>query len=204
MLKRLLRALHKPIYDRRLETLSELFVSFLRPGDRVLDVGCGFGALGKAMLDHPRCPSGVTVEGIERAPRGDELITVHRYPGGRLPFDDGAYDAVVVADVLHHDRTPDLLLRECARVAKRIVIVKDHKPEGILGYQRICFLDWAANHGYDVPCLYRYPTLAEWRDQFSRLPAPIETERLSLDIYPPGWNSLFGKRLHYVSVLDVA
>jgi SAM-dependent methyltransferase len=203
VLKPLLRALHGPIYERRLATLSGLFVAELRPGDRVLDVGCGFGALGRALLDHPACPAGVQVEGLERVPRGNELITVHAYPGGRMPFADRTWDVVIVADVLHHDHAPDALLREAARVARRAVIVKDHKPEGLLGYRRICFLDWAANAGYGVPCLYRYPTLEGWRALFRTLPVTVAREHTSLDLYPFGWNTLFGKRLHYVAVLGV-
>lgn len=203
MIKSLLRALHGPIYARRLETLSALMAGLLVEGDRVLDVGCGFGALGKAIMAADACPDGVVVEGIERNPRGDEVIPVHAYPGGRLPFDDGAFDVTILADVLHHDVDPDALLRECARVARRLVIVKDHKPEGIAGYRRICLLDWAANSGYDVKCLYQYPTLEAWRAQFRALPATIVHEERSLDLYPAGWNFVFGGRLHYVAALDV-
>ena len=32
-------------------------------------------------------------------------------------------------------------------MSSRIVIVKDHKPEGFLAQQRISFMDWAANAG---------------------------------------------------------
>ena len=49
-----------------------------------------------------------------------------RNPNGKsLPFEDGAYDVVILADVLHHDPDPVALMKECGRVAKRFVIVKD-------------------------------------------------------------------------------
>ena len=41
------------------DELVRAIVPHLRSGDRVLDVGCGFGAVGRAILDDPACPEGV-------------------------------------------------------------------------------------------------------------------------------------------------
>ena len=202
-MKSLMRRLHEPIYQARLRELVRQIVPLLEPGDRVLDVGCGAGTLGKALLDAPNCPTDVTVQGLETVPRGDEPIEVLAYDGQRFPLDDDSVDVVIVADVLHHEPEPDRLLRECRRVARRHVIVKDHKPEGPLAWWRVALIDWAANAPYGVPCLFRYRTTAQWRDAFAKLNLHVVQEQRAMRLYPPVVNLLFGRRLQYLAVLAV-
>jgi len=201
MIKSLLRNLHKPIYDWRLKELVRLIGPHLNSGDRVLDVGCGFGQLGRALMD---AVPGIQVEGVESAPRGGELIPVKVSEGASIPWKDATFDAVILADVLHHDEDPDRLLRESARVSKRLVIIKDHLRVGFMAQQRISLLDWAANAGYAVPCLYRYNNLAEWHRSIGLVASNLVEERTSVDIYPPVFNDLLGKGLHYFAVFDKA
>jgi ubiquinone/menaquinone biosynthesis C-methylase UbiE len=197
MLRYLLRNVHKPIYEHRQKRLVDLISPHLRSGDRILDVGCGFGHLGRAVMDSV---PGVRVEGIESVRRGGELIPITEYEGTRMPWTDATFDAVILADVLHHDHDQERLLREAARVSKRLVIVKDHLREGFLAQQRISLLDWAANAGYSVPCTYRYNNLAEWRQMLGRTASKTMEEKTSIDIYPPVFNQLLGKGLHYFVV----
>lgn len=143
---------------------------------------------------------GVRVEGLESVKRGGELIPVTAYQGDRMPWPDSSFDAVILADVLHHDPDPERLLREAARISKHLVIIKDHLREGFLAQQRISLIDWAANAGYDVPCLYRYNNVAEWRAVIGRIASGTVEERTSLEIYPPVFNQLLGKGLHYFTV----
>lgn len=200
----LMTAMHKPVYRARLRALIDLIVPLLREDDRVLDVGCGFGELGAAIMAAPGCPKGVRVEGLERVKRGDEKIPVTEYAGGDIPLGDDSYDVVVLADVLHHDHDPDRLLAECARVASRTLIIKDHARNGLLAQQRISLIDWAANAPHGVPCLYRYNTVEEWRASHAKHGLSIAAEHTSIDLYPPVFNILFGKRLQYFAALGHA
>ncbi len=195
--------MHAPVYAARLRALVAAITPHLKPGDRVLDVGCGNGTLARALLDNPGAPAGLVAEGLERYKRGGEPITVHAYDGVKMPLADRSYDCVIVADVLHHEEDPDRLLRECARVSRRLVIIKDHSVAGPLAQQRISFIDWAANAPYGVKCLYRYNTPAGWAGVRSRLGLGLVEERLAMDLYPPGFNALFGRRLQYFAVLSV-
>lgn len=197
-------AMHRPVYESRLRALVKLILPHLREGDRVLDVGCGVGTLGKALMDAPGVPKGLVVEGLERHVRGGEPITVHGYEGGRMPFADAAYDVVILADVLHHEAVPDELLRECLRVSGRSLIIKDHQIRGPMAQARVSFIDWAANAPYGVKCLYRYHTREEWVSMAQRMGARVIAEHQSIKLYPMGVNFVFGNKLQYMAVWQVS
>lgn len=196
-MKALLRMLHAPVYGTRLEVLSRLLEPHLHAGESLLDVGCGAGALGGLLASR----HGVEVEGLEVRPRPGCLIPVTPYEGGRFPFADDSFDSVLLADVLHHEAEPARVVREAARVARRRVIVKDHKLDGPLAWLRISFIDWAANAGYGVPCLYDYYTGPEWSALSEACGLEKECVIDSMDLYPNGLNILFGKRLQYLAIL---
>jgi hypothetical protein len=105
--------------------------------------------------------------------------------------------------VLHHENEPHGLIDECVRVASRLLVLKDHKVDGPLAQQRVSLIDWAANAPYAVPCLYRYNTLGQWREWHGRHGLTVEREAVSMRLYPPVVNVLFGRRLQYFAVLKV-
>lgn len=196
-------AMHRPVYESRERALVAAITPHLKPGDRVLDVGCGTGALGGALLAGPHRPDGLVVEGLERRARGGEPIRVHEYDGVRAPFPDKAFDVVIVADVLHHEEHPDRLLAECVRLSRRLLIIKDHQVAGPLAQQRISFIDWAANAPYGVVCLYRYNSPSQWDDTVKRHGLTPVEQRRTMNLYPVFVNWVFGRRLHYFGVLGV-
>jgi len=202
--QRIMSAMHQPVYESRQRVLSTALVNYLKPRDSVLDIGCGFGALGRAIIDHLQCPDGVTVRGVESVKRGGELIEVDAYDGLRLPYEDNTFDVTILADVLHHDEDPDRLLGEAARVSRRLVLVKDHKVDGPLAQARISLMDWAANSPYGVPCLYRYPTLQGWQEQARRLGLSHVDELHHMPLYPAPYRWLFTPRLQYLAALSVS
>ncbi|MDQ2868932.1 MAG: methyltransferase domain-containing protein [Verrucomicrobiota bacterium] len=203
-MKALLAYLHAPIYKERLRVLTELILPHLRSGDRVLDVGCGGGALG-ARLRSEAAARGLDVEvsGLERFPRGGEPISVTSYDGGRFPFDDRSFDVVIVADVLHHEAQPIELLRECVRISKRNLVIKDHQLSGPLAKMRVSLIDWAANAPYGVKCLFRYNRPEEWEAILRDLHLTPDALYRSIDLYPAGFNFLFGRRLQYLAICRV-
>lgn len=82
---------------------------------RVLDVGCGAGALGGALREE----RGVEVAGLELSPdaaarareRLDHVVEGDLDRLEDLPFPPGHFDAMVFGDVLEHLRDPHRLLR---------------------------------------------------------------------------------------------
>jgi len=82
---------------------------------RVLDVGCGAGALGAALREE----RGIEVMGLELSPaaaarareRLDAVVEADLDALEELPFERGSFDAMVFGDVLEHLRDPHRLLR---------------------------------------------------------------------------------------------
>ena len=77
---------------------------------RLLDAGCGTGAYSQAMLPHVAHIDAVDLNGgMLAVARGklaaDEAvgrIAFHQHSIDRLPFEDGAFDAAMINQVLHH------------------------------------------------------------------------------------------------------
>lgn len=194
----LLSRLHKPIYEKRIQVLSSLILESLEDGDRILDIGSGFGALGERLLKAAaEAGKGIDIQGLEKHPRGGEQIETLAFDGYDIPCENGHYDVVILADVVHHEEDYMRLLKEAARVTRRLLIIKDHTPVGFLGHARICFMDWAANSPYGVKCLYRYFPAARWRSIFDELGLEVVRELESIRLYPQPFNVLFGNRLQY-------
>ena len=90
-------------------------------GARVLDLGCGDGAL----LDHLQKHNGCTGYGVELddanvlacAQRGVNVLQLNLDQGLKV-FADQSFDVVLQIDTLQHLRNAETMLRETARVGK--------------------------------------------------------------------------------------
>ncbi len=98
----------------------------VRPGQRVLDLGCGTGTLA---IELARRSPGVTIVGVDpdpkalsragkKAKRAGVELKLERGFADRLPFPDGSFDRVLSSFVLHHldDADKQKALSEVARV----------------------------------------------------------------------------------------
>jgi SAM-dependent methyltransferase len=97
----------------------------LRDGDRVLDYGCGDGALlgvlhraaGRRKYDlHGFDPNTLAVELAGAALRSNRVAATIHASLASLP--DGHFDRVICTEVIEHASDPDGLLREIARLLK--------------------------------------------------------------------------------------
>lgn len=110
----------------------------IKPNESVLDIGCNSGYLPEFL------PSGCVAEAIDLSPA---LVEKARRRGGyrnvqvadvqELPFLDKSFDVVFMAGVIEYPFDPQKALRECARVARRIVLVEACHEDGIWGKHRI-------------------------------------------------------------------
>jgi ubiquinone/menaquinone biosynthesis C-methylase UbiE len=144
-------------YDGRWVPIAEDMIRHfaLKPGDRVLDVGCAKGFLVKDLMKV--CP-GLEAFGLdisEYALMNCEPETVGRLHLGnarKLPFPDNSFQAVISLNTIHNFERADLItaLREIERLApgKGFVQVDSYRtPE-----QRQLFLEWVLTASYhDYP-----------------------------------------------------
>lgn len=91
----------------------------VRAGERLLEIGCGEGANLHHLREAGAVRFGVDYSGARTAfaRRATDAHTVTA-DATRLPFVDGAFDAVLIRDVLHHIGDVDGVLAEARRVLK--------------------------------------------------------------------------------------
>ncbi len=144
---------------RTAENSAGYLLARLRPGNALLDVGCGPGTItaGLARAVAPGRVSAVDISPDAIAETGStlgaggstELVVADAH---QLPFPDGSFDVVHAHQVLQHVADPVGVLREMRRVCR---------PEGLVAVRDA---DYGAMVWYpDVPELH------EWRALYQRI-----------------------------------
>lgn len=153
-------------YDGRWIPVARRIVSHfgLKPGDRILDVGCAKGFLVKDLMDV--CP-GLEVFGLDiseyaiRQCAKDAKGRLCVGTADRLPFADGSFRAAVCINTVHNLEPERCLaaLRELERVApgKGFVQVDSYRTEE----EKALFEDWMLT-------ARTYTTPEGWKNLFQR------------------------------------
>jgi len=98
----------------------ELLPAIPQRARRILDVGCGAGALGKVLKEERNVEVVCGVEYIEEAYERARKVLDHVLLGNieemELPWDDGYFNCIVCADVLEHLVDPSAVLAKLNRV----------------------------------------------------------------------------------------
>ncbi len=138
-------------YDGRWRAVADAMARHyqLKPGDRILDVGCGKAFL---LYDFTQAIPGVEVAGVDISTYGIENAKEEVRPylqtagAAKLPFPDGSFDLVYSINALHNLYNYDLwpALKEIQRVGKkhRHIVVESYRNErekmNLLYWQLTC------------------------------------------------------------------
>jgi SAM-dependent methyltransferase len=186
--------------SRRVRALASRIDSLLPAGSRLLDVGCGDGEIDQSILTNR---SDLEIEGIDVLVRPQASIPVTPFDGLKIPHPDDSFDVVLFVDVLHHCDDATELLREAQRVARRYVVIKDHRLDGLLAGPTLRFMDDVGNARHGVALPYNYWSHARWQQAFAELGLRVDSWEQQLGIYPWPASLLFGRGLHFLARLEV-
>jgi SAM-dependent methyltransferase len=190
---------HNLVFSRRVRVLAESLAAHIPPTACVLDIGCGDGTISSLIATHL---PGIQIRGIEIAPRTTCLIECISSDGMHIPLRDQSMDLCMFVDVLHHTNDIRSLLEEATRVSRRFVLLKDHLSGNRLDFLTLKFMDWVGNRPHGVMLSYNYQSRAAW-DRFfasSGLQPVIWVDRIPL--YPFPFDRIFGRRLHFIALLE--
>jgi len=161
------KAFHR-LEEIRAASIARKVRRHIEPGWSVLDLGCGSLLVADAVAR----ATGARLFGLDAIAFRRRSLPLVLAAGGRTPFAGGAFDAVLVAFVLHH--CPDggaAVLAEAARLARARVIVLEDAFDTPFQRAAIRFLDPILNRLEDarIPVPLRFRPAAEWLDAFRRL-----------------------------------
>ena len=139
-----------------------LIADMIGPGLRVLDIGCGDGAL----LAYLARAKAVDARGIELSQSGVNACVRHGLPviqgdadRDLEAFPDGAFDVVVLSQTLQATREPRHVLEELLRIGKRAIVSFPNFGFwrirlGLFFRGRMPVTELLHNHWYDTPNIH--------------------------------------------------
>ena len=149
----------------------ELISDWVAPNTRVLDLGCGNGALLSHLSEHKN----VTGYGLEIDAKNINICIEKGIPvleqdidEGLKNFDNQSFDVVIMAHALQQFRRPDLLLDEMLRIGKEAIITfpnfghwRNRVYLGINGHMPVS--EFLPYNWYDTPNIH-FCTFKDFRD----------------------------------------
>jgi SAM-dependent methyltransferase len=182
----------------RLVRVTRALAAQIGEARSLLDVGCADGTVAQSVA----ASVGATrVAGVDVHVQPAPVIEVTPYDGRRLPFPDGAFEAVTISDVLHHCEDPAAVLREALRVAARVVAIKDHFRFGPVSEKILLWMDLVGNAGHGVLVRGTYFSPGEWAAMVAGAGGRFTGMEWPLQIHDYPFRALTGDHLQFAAAI---
>jgi SAM-dependent methyltransferase len=113
-----------------------------KPPSKVLDVGCGFGGYGRALIAAGYDWLGVEVKASDCVELARLGLPHRQVDGNSLPFPDQSFDATLCVEVLEHIEQTEPFLREIRRVTRKRFLLSVPNLELIPYLHRHAVVPW--------------------------------------------------------------
>ncbi len=192
---------HRAIHVPRVDRVTRALAAQVGRAASLLDIGCGDGTVA---LGIGAAVGATRIVGVDVLVRPTTAIPVTEYDGERLPFPDGAFEAVVISDVLHHCASPRTVLREALRVASRVVAIKDHFRFDRLSGAILLAMDQVGNAAPGVLVRGTYFTAGEWAGLVREAGGRFTGLSWPLRIHDLPWRLVTQDRLQFAAKIQHA
>ncbi len=156
------KAIGEKLFGNAVSEDTSQMESFLKLGDKIIDLGAGTGIYTKLLKD-----KGYDVQPVDIKDYSYYSdIGMCLYDGEHLPFKNNEFDICLLRSVLHHAPAPEVVLKEAVRVSRKLII-HENVVTNIFQRYYTYLIDCIMNKELIEP--HTNKTNKEWRSLFKRL-----------------------------------
>jgi SAM-dependent methyltransferase len=170
-------------FPLRRKYLTQHLTPYLVDANSVLDLGASCGRLANKLSENL---PGIDFIGIDTHLQSKTFIPIYEYDGKKIPFPDNSFDCVMIVDVIHHIKHPEIILEEVRRVTNKYILIKDHYWTNLFDLSLLKFWDYVGNKPYGVTLPYNFLQVCEWDELIKNLDLKIvSTKKFRCNMIDP-------------------
>lgn len=174
--------LQKRNTNRKVALLSQYFST--KTTHSLLDFGCGDLSLARSLSEaFPKLSiTGIDVVDFKAAYPSVRFV---QYSGQKIPFPNKSFDTVLSYHVLHHTDDPEKYFKECARVAKKRILLVEPIVRHPFELPFMKLTDWFFNvwksRSIDMP--FYFLSEKQWNEIFNKYGLQVKNKK-DVEILP--------------------